>query len=71
MVALAPSREYVPPFTFAVAHAALGNLDQAFAALERGVAERDALMSEYFFEATLDPPMGDPRYAKFAALIRG
>jgi hypothetical protein len=63
--------EYVPPFAFVVAYAGLGDLDQAFTWLERGVAERDVLLPENFFDPLLDPLVRDPRYAPVAAQIGG
>ncbi len=62
---------YVPPFAFAVAYANLEEMDRAFAALERGIRERDALLPENFFEPMLDPLKRDPRYPAVAARIRG
>ncbi len=63
--------EYVPPFAFVAAYAGLGNLDGAFRALDQGIAERDVLLPENFFEPLLDPLVPDARYAKAAALMRG
>jgi serine/threonine-protein kinase len=65
------AHEYVPPFVFAIAYANLGDRDRAFAALERGIEERDVLLPENFFEGLLDPLVGDPRYRRVAAQIRG
>ncbi len=65
------ARERVSPFVFAIAYANLGDRDRAFAALERGIRERDVLMPENFFEVQLDPLVGDPRYGRIAARIRG
>ncbi len=63
--------EYVSPLVFAIAYANLGDLDRAFQALERGVRERDPLMTENFFEVQLNPLVGDPRYVRIAAMLRG
>ena len=46
-------------------------MNEAFAALERGIVEKDVLMAENFFEPLLDPLVGDPRYGRIAALIKG
>lgn len=54
--------EYISPFTLVMAHANLGELDQAFAMLEKGIAERDILLPENFFEPLFDPLKTDPRY---------
>ena len=63
--------EYVSAFAFVVSYAALGKPDEAFSALDRGVAERDLLLAENFFEPLLDPLVADSRYHRIAALIRG
>ncbi len=64
-------KEYVPQSALAIAHGALGDMDQAFAALDRGIAERDVLLPENFFELLFDSLKGDPRYQAVAQLIRG
>jgi serine/threonine-protein kinase len=63
--------EYVPPFAFVAAYAGMGDLDRAFEWLERGIAERDVLLPENFFEPLLDPLKRDARYARVAARMRG
>ena len=65
------TREHIPSFAFVVAYANLGKMDLAFAALERGIRERDELLPENFFEPLLDPLKADPRYPRVAALLRG
>jgi tetratricopeptide (TPR) repeat protein len=64
-------REYISPFTFVMAYANMGDLNRAFQYLEQGIRERDVLLPENFFEPLLDPLKKDPRYAGFAARIRG
>jgi uncharacterized protein (TIGR02996 family) len=53
--------ERVPPFVFALTCTGLGDLDGAFAWLERGIAERDELLAENFVDPTFDPLRGDAR----------
>jgi TolB-like protein/Tfp pilus assembly protein PilF len=62
--------EYVPPSVLALAYAGLGDLDQAFVWLDRGLAERDALLPECFFETMFDPLKADPRYKAAAARLQ-
>jgi tetratricopeptide (TPR) repeat protein len=64
-------REHVPEFGFVVAYAGLGELDKAFAALERAIANKDLLTAENFFEPVLDPLRDDPRYPALAGIVRG
>jgi TolB-like protein/predicted Zn-dependent protease len=55
--------QYVPPFGLAMAYAGLGDRSQAIGWLERGIAERDILMPENFFDPLFDSLVGDPRFA--------
>ena len=55
-------REYVPPFAFALAYVGLGDREQAFAWLERGVEQHDEMMAENFLDPLFDPLRGDARY---------
>lgn len=64
-------REYVPPSAFAIAWAALGDMDQAYVALDRGIREKDVVLPENFFEPLFAGLKADPRYETVAALIRG
>ena len=64
-------REYVAPFYFVVAYANLGDLDRAYAWLDRGMRERDGFLPEGFFDRLCDPLQQDPRYARVARVIRG
>jgi TolB-like protein/Tfp pilus assembly protein PilF len=54
---------YLPPFGVAMAYIGLGDRSRAIAWLERGIAERDILMPENFFDPLFDPLVGDPRFA--------
>jgi tetratricopeptide (TPR) repeat protein len=65
------AHEYVPPFVFAIGYANLGELDRAFAEIDRGIRERDVLLPENFFEPLLDPLKRDPRYPGVVARIGG
>jgi len=57
-------REYVPAFTFATAHAALGDRAGAIAWLQRGIDQHDSYMPENFFDPILDPIRSEPGYAR-------
>ena len=61
-------REHVPAFAFALAHTGLGDREQAFAWLERGIMDRDELLAENSLDPLFDPLHGDARYD--AALVR-
>jgi TolB-like protein/Tfp pilus assembly protein PilF len=56
--------QYVPPFGIAMAYTGMGDKPQAIAWLERGIAERDILMPENFFDPLFDPLVGDPGFAE-------
>ncbi len=53
----------VPPFAFVIVHASLGDLDQAFAWLERSMAERDSLTFWLPVVPAFDSLRSDPRHA--------
>jgi serine/threonine protein kinase/tetratricopeptide (TPR) repeat protein len=55
-------REHVPAFAFALAHTGLGDPEQAFAWLERGIEDKDELLAENFMDPLFDPLRGDARY---------
>jgi eukaryotic-like serine/threonine-protein kinase len=57
-------REHVAPFAFALAYTGLGDHSAAFEWLDRGIAERDELLAENFFDPLFDPLRGDARYAR-------
>jgi serine/threonine-protein kinase len=63
----AADQRYVPAYCFAMAHAGLGESDEAFAWLERAVVERNGFMTFLAVDPTLDPLRGD---ARFDALLR-
>ena len=58
---------YVSPYFSAVVHAALGDRDAAFAALERGFELRTFFMTWLLIDPDLDPLRADPR---FDALVK-
>ena len=58
---------YVSPYFSTVVHAALGDRDAAFAALERGFEARTFFMTWLLIDPDLDPLRADPR---FDALIK-
>ena len=58
------AREYVSPFAFAAAYAALGDSTRGIESLNRAIDERDGLLPENFFDPILDPLRSDPRFAR-------
>jgi len=62
-------REYVPAFAFALACIGLGDLERAFAWLERGVEQHDEMMAENFLDPLFDPLQGDARYERVLAKL--
>jgi pentatricopeptide repeat protein len=62
-------REYVPPFAFALAYIGLGDLERAFAWLERGVEQHDEMMAENFLDPLFDPLREDARYDRVLAKL--
>jgi serine/threonine-protein kinase len=62
-------REYVPAFAFVLAHIGLGDLESAFAWLERGVEQHDEMMAENFLDPLFDPLIGDARYDRVLAKL--
>ena len=62
-------REHVPAFAFALAYTGLGDLEQAFAWLERAVESRDELLAENFMDPLFDPLRGDARYGRVVARL--
>jgi TolB-like protein/class 3 adenylate cyclase/Tfp pilus assembly protein PilF len=53
---------YVSPYQVAVAHAGLGQTDEAFEWLEKGYEKRDTWLVELAVEPALDPLRSDPRF---------
>jgi hypothetical protein len=61
------AQAYVPPTNFAWIHLGLGEIDEAFAWMDKAIDARDGMMTpikSYWF---LDPIRDDPR---FTALLR-
>ena len=64
------SREvYVPPDSFALVHAGLGDNDRAFEWLEAAVAERSPRLLYLKHEPEWDPIREDPRFAELIGRI--
>jgi serine/threonine-protein kinase len=61
---------YVSPVPFTMLHAALGERDAAFAALERAHTERRGWMVYLRVEPFLDPLRDDPRFADWLVQMR-
>ncbi|MGB0035456.1 MAG: protein kinase [Candidatus Acidiferrales bacterium] len=61
---LSAKGNYVAPYNVAIIHAGLGEIDQAFAWLDRACKDRSYYMSVYLStDARLDPLRSDPRFA--------
>ncbi|MGB7068711.1 MAG: protein kinase [Pyrinomonadaceae bacterium] len=56
------SKQYIAPTVFAFIHIALGEKDEAFAMLDRAVAESDPLLLLLNVEPFFDPLRSDPRF---------
>jgi hypothetical protein len=52
------------PYQIAAVHAVRGNLEGAFAWLERGITEKDAGMAQMRVERVFRPMHGDPRWVQ-------
>ena len=57
------SERYVPSYSVAAIHAALGQTDQAFTWLERAYEEHDSWMDYLGLDPRLDGLRADPRFA--------
>ncbi len=55
---------YIPPYSIAVVHAALGEKDAAFQWLERAYRERDAQITDLVLGPEVDSLRSDPRFAQ-------
>jgi TolB-like protein/DNA-binding winged helix-turn-helix (wHTH) protein/Flp pilus assembly protein TadD len=55
---------YVSPFDLALIHAALGEKDEAFALLNKAIAERSTFLVYAKWEPRLDPLRSDPRFTQ-------
>src|SRR5262245_1028114 len=56
-------------YQIAVVHSSRGETDRAFEWLDRGVAQRDAGMTQAYSEPTLRSLHGDPRWAEFVRRV--
>ena len=65
-----PASAGVPPYAIAGAYAVLGDLDAAFAQLERGFAEHDRAMVWLRVNPRLDSLRSDPRYASLVERMK-
>ena len=64
---VAAEQTYIPASCFAWIHLGLGELEQAFAWMNRAVDQRDPMMTPIKSYEFFDPLRSDPR---FAALLR-
>jgi tetratricopeptide (TPR) repeat protein/predicted Ser/Thr protein kinase len=65
-----PASAAVPPYALAGAYAVLGDLDHAFAKLERGFAEHDRGMVWMRVNPRFDSLRGDPRFASLVERMK-
>jgi TolB-like protein/Flp pilus assembly protein TadD len=61
---------YVPPFHLALAHTALGDTDEAFAALDQAWLDRDPALATLDAEPRFEPLRGDERYRELVERLR-
>ncbi|MEP6993185.1 MAG: protein kinase [Acidobacteriota bacterium] len=59
-------KEYVPPFDLALLHTALGEMEQALAALEKAYDQRNALLWYRLHMPIFDSLRGEPRWRALA-----
>jgi hypothetical protein len=62
-------KSYVSPFDLALIHAALGEKDEAFALLDKAIAERSTFLVYTKWEPRLDPLRSDPRFKQVLTQI--
>jgi serine/threonine-protein kinase len=62
--------DYVPAYLFAVIHAALGDNDRAFDALERAYADRSFYLTWLKIDPELDPLRADPRFVDLLRRVK-
>jgi tetratricopeptide (TPR) repeat protein len=60
---------YLSPFHTALAHAGLGDADEAFEALEQATVEADPALAYLVAEPRFEPLRSDPRYARLVDLL--
>ncbi len=63
------TRRYVSSSSFAVAYAALGEMDKAFAYLEKDVAERASRPASFSVSSNWDDLRDDPRFAELVRRV--
>src|SRR5437763_16511609 len=63
-------KEFVDGFQLAVMHAALGEKDQAFAALDKAFAQKSVNLYTMGVDPWMDPLRGDPRFARYLARLK-
>ena len=56
-------KQYVPSSAFAMVHLGLGDIDEVFRCLERGVHEKDALLAWLKYFPPFKPLHSDPRFS--------
>jgi tetratricopeptide (TPR) repeat protein len=65
------STAYVSPYALAALHAEAGNRDEALAALQRALEERDPMLVSVDVDPAFDTVRTDPRYQEIVARVGG
>ena len=61
---------YVPPFHLALAYTGLGDVDEAFEALDQAWLDRDPALATLDAEPRFEPLRNDPRYRALVERIK-
>jgi tetratricopeptide (TPR) repeat protein len=61
---------FVPSYHVALAHAGLGNHDEAFALLHRACEERDPMLLNIGLDPRFEPMLDDPRFSQLLERLR-
>lgn len=62
--------QYIPGFALALAQIGLGNTDEAFALLNRGLDQREPSLIENWVDPSFEPLRSDPRWAQFLTRLK-
>jgi eukaryotic-like serine/threonine-protein kinase len=66
----ASKAHYVPPYFFAIVHAALGDNNKAFSWLEKAYDAHDSYLARLAIDPAMDPLRADPRFEKLLHRMR-
>jgi tetratricopeptide (TPR) repeat protein len=62
-------RRYISPYGIALVHTALGDVDQAFAYIDRALEDRTPDLVYLRFEPRIDPLRNDPRFRQILSRV--